>query len=75
MGARRRLVALALLSLPLGGCATVGPVGLRHPETGGVAGCEGYWAWSLDWRKAQGEQARQDRCIQEYERQGYVRVW
>ena len=70
----RRPFAITLLLLLSGGCAMVSGVTLLHPQTGHTARCEGYWNWNIDTRKAQAEEARQQRCIEDYERQGYVRL-
>lgn len=71
---RRRLVALTALVLLAGGCTTISSVGLRHPRTGQTVRCEGYWYWNLNTREAQEQEAKQQRCIDDYEREGYARV-
>ena len=62
---------LVLLFL-FGGCTVVSSVALRHPQTGETVRCEEYWYLSIQTQKAHEEEARRQRCIEEYERQGYV---
>jgi hypothetical protein len=69
-----RLFALTTFLLLVGGCTTVSSVALRQPQTGHTVRCEGYWHWNIDTRKAQAQELRQQRCIDDYQQQGYVRI-
>lgn len=71
---RRPLLAITLVLPLLGGCAAVGPVALRHADTGQAVRCPGYWYWNIDTLKGQIEEAKQQSCVEAYERQGYVRL-
>ncbi len=66
-----RLLVSALL---LGGCTMVSSVGLRHPQTGQTVRREGYQYWNVSTRQAQEDERQQQRCIEDYERQGFVLV-
>ena len=70
----RRLLIVALLLLLFGGCTMVSSVALRHPKSGQTVRCEGYQYWSISTREAQEEERSRQRCIEGYERQGYVLV-
>jgi hypothetical protein len=70
-----RILAPAILAVLASGCATVGPVALKHRETGETVRCEGYWHWTLNTGKAREQQAAQRRCVEEHERRGYVKLW
>ena len=70
-----RLLAVTLLVLLAEGCTTISAVTLRHPQTGQTVRCEGYWYWNIDPREAQAQELRQQRCIEEYERQGYRKIY
>ena len=63
-----------MLALLLGGCTVVSSVALRHPQTGQTVRCKEYWYWSVQTQKAQEEELKRRRCVEDYERQGYVRV-
>lgn len=70
----RRLLVIALLTLLFVGCTMVSSVALRHPQTGQTVRCEGYQYWSVSTRQAQEQERERQRCIEDYERQGYVLV-
>ncbi len=70
----RRLLALSVLAVSLAGCTVVSSVALRHPQTGETVRCEEYWYLSIQTRKAQEQERERRRCIEEYERQGYVLI-
>ena len=61
-----------MLALLLGGCTMVSSVALRHPQTGQTVRCEGYQYWNISTREAQEQDREQQRCIEAYERQGFV---
>ncbi len=52
----------------------VSSVALRHPQTGQAVRCEGYQYWSVSTRQAQEQERDRQRCIEDYERQGFVLV-
>jgi hypothetical protein len=75
---RLRVLAIMGILLLAGGC--VSAVTLRKPDTGAVAKCGPYAAflfvgpksrWDPDWDQAAHE--RESRCVEQYEKQGYVR--
>ena len=61
-----RTSVLIVAALVLGGCMSAVP--LRHPTTGEAAQCGPYW---LKWGVGYFEM---ERCLNDYYRQGYVRV-
>lgn len=63
-----------MLAVSLAGCTTVSSVALRHPQTGGTVRCEEYWYLSIQTQRAHEAEAKRRRCIEEYERQGYVLI-
>ena len=69
-----RSLAVTLFLLLAGGCTVVSSVALRHQQTGDTVRCEEYWYWNISPRQAQEEERERQRCVEDYERRGYVRV-
>lgn len=67
------IAAPALLLSLLSGCAE--DVRLRNPSTGEIATCKGgYYSHGLIGMANQTDKDIQMRCLDDFERQGYVRV-
>lgn len=69
-----RSLAVTLLLLIAGGCTVISSVALRHPQTGDTVRCQEYWYWNIFPREAQEEERERQRCVEDYERQGYAQV-
>lgn len=59
-----------ILSLGLAACNTTLPVHMRHPQTNQTAACGPY---NYGPFTAQVVESREQRCISDYQRQGYER--
>jgi hypothetical protein len=65
-------LAIFVISVALAtGCTF--PVTLRHPETGAAVRCGPYY-YTRTPAVATAAGAKEARCVEEYERQGYVRL-
>ena len=66
-----RLVVFVISVVLATGCTF--PVTLRHPETGATVRCGPYY-YTRTPSVASAAGAKEARCVEEYERQGYARL-
>jgi hypothetical protein len=70
--ATMRRLAVVVISVVLGSGCTF-PVTLRHPESGATVRCGPYY-YTRTPAVATAAGAKEARCVEEYERQGYLRL-